>query len=94
MTERHREAIDEEEEFILSEKFQRFEGWHSKENRFIHINNVKEFIRLLKEETRKEFRKKQTKEAREDKISCALLEDLYLKPFDKIIDKLAGEKLC
>jgi len=36
-------------EFDLSERLQVFEGWHSKENRFIHINNVKEFIRLLKE---------------------------------------------
>ena len=36
-------------EFKLNDKIQKFEGWHSKENRFIHINNVKEFIKIIED---------------------------------------------
>lgn len=87
------------EEFKLSEKIKERKHDNGIEidflagDEFIRIEDVKEFIRRLKEETRKVFRDKQTPEARKDKISCAMIEDLYLKPFDKIIDKLAGEKL-
>jgi len=38
-----------EKEFKLKDKLQRFEGWHSKENRFIHISYVKEFLKILED---------------------------------------------
>ncbi len=34
-------------EFNLSERINKFIGWHSKENRFIHINHVKEFTQVI-----------------------------------------------
>lgn len=36
-------------ELNLSDKLQVFEGWHNKENRFIHISHIKEFVKELKE---------------------------------------------
>ena len=35
-----------ESDFNLSEKLQKFEGWHSAENRFIHISHIKKFIEI------------------------------------------------
>jgi len=34
-------------EFDLSKRLQKFEGWHSEENRFIHINHIKEFNQVI-----------------------------------------------
>ena len=56
-------------------------------------DDVKQAVKELKDETRKHFREMQTEEARKDLIACKLLEDLYLKNFDKCIDKIFGDKL-
>lgn len=76
-------------EFNLSKKMKDWVQPTTKEEK-----DIKEFIRLLKEEYRKEMKLRQTKDARNDLIACKLLEDLYFKPLFQIIDKLAGEKLC
>ena len=81
------------EEFNLSEKIVSFGTRTDSQEGDVRVRDVKEFIRLLKEETRKHFKEMQTDEAQKDKFACDLLEDLYLKNFDKVIDKLAGEKL-
>lgn len=62
-------------------------------SKVIYLEDVKEFIRLLKQEFRIELKSKQTPEAQKDKVCNQLLEDLYYKPLDKVIDKLAGSKL-
>lgn len=66
------------EEFNLSDNLQNFEGWHSKENRFIHISHIKKFLALLKDEFGNT-----TRGLRNEDYKNAL----------NIIDKLAGDYL-
>ena len=54
---------------------------------------IKQAVKRLKENVRKRFASMQTEEAREDRIACKLLNDLYIKPTEEEIDKIFGKDL-
>jgi len=69
-----------EEEFNLSERFVYLDNPKGVSIEFISTKDVKEFIRLLKEEIKK--------------IAPDYETTWITEPFYRIIDKLAGDKLC
>ena len=66
----------------LAEKEQIFEGWHSKENRFFHINYVKEKVQNAERRIEERFKDKERYNAE------------YIKfEIDKIFKEEFGGKL-
>lgn len=85
--------VKREKKFNLSDEISYGYGCGYGGEDVVKVKDIKEFIKMIKENIKKRLISQQTEETQADRTAWNLLHDLYIKPINEEIDGLAGDEL-